>query len=1757
MWEAIPAFRKSPAHRCKSRSKFIRPRYNLLYKSEMMLTSRVRRAFMVVLIVCLASLPARAFAQRVNLFHTTFNPSAISDPDEVTTLHPFVNYDSGEKELGKEERATAVSEFIIADTDVDAEDRLSSSIASPAVKNRRGSSTRHAAEGTPACGDTAPVPLAVSIAEDATALEESVNTVHIRQDGRIASMAASQFESASTHSTDLVMTDMISDTITVSFQGIGSGSEQCSGDWGYQRITYNMDIHFEVQGQNPTQTEDIVSYELSRKTGTVHFQGTAEDYFNDELTTFNFNRNQSFDIEGTAGTFEYSTTQCDDTYIGFPTPSSSTLPYSIYLQYSGLLGIIRNTVNMPYPWNAGIGCLSNNYDIPATDDFDCECPDDNDNGKCSNCDCPEEQCDPIRITNGNRFETAEDLQFNSPFRGNLAFRRSYNSRTQETGPLGYGWTHTYDAKLVTDYDPNPDFIKILDETGRGVYFENGGADIFEGRFNERSWVEMVTSGGTEYVWHRLDRKKFIFDTDGQLIRIFDEAGNQQILSYNAEGLLDTVADVASGRILIFAYNGGFIQSITGPVTSAVPTGIWVNFAYDANQNLTSVTYADGSGLTYKYEDPNDPNNLTEKRDKSGHFLASWSYDEQDRAITNTSRDGRGGAVDYDTLADENKVAVTDEYGATRFYAIGEKSCRKQVTEIEGPVCITCGENIVRMEYNDDSLLTLKEYANGREDHFQDFDSNGNAQTEILAAGTSEERVITYTYSQYNLVLTRTETSVLGTGNKQTIWDYDDDYNDITNENPTTLLSRKIEKGYTRDISGSIAPYEYITTYYYQPVINPNDSRGLLSSVDGPRPGIDDMTTYTYYPTTGDLKSITQPEIGTVIYGNYDAAGNVGLMTDVNLVPTTYKYDGRNRLLTTTLNGSFTKSITYTVAGEIDIITDESGRTLDHDYDVTYGRLLKITDPTGNYLQYDYDNFGNRIQDYAFDKNDIMRRYQRFDYLGDLTPEHKPGRLWKVINRNHDNTADVEIIYGYDNMGNLRSLKDANGKETTYGYDLFSRLATVTQPGGVVTEYGYDSQGNLISVVNAEGQETVYSYDDMGRLLTTNSPDTGITRQTYDEAGNLQSKTPNNGITATYSYDNANRLTQITYADASQNVLFTYDAYTAAANYGKGRLTGMIDPSGSYAYTYDVQGNLTSEEKTIDSVTYTTAYAYDPASRLRSITYPSERIISYVPDATDVALIASVSSTFKGNTVTLADSIEYQPFGPLTGLIFGNGIELVKTYDLSYRVDTILAGAVQNIDYSIDDAGNITSISDLIDPSKNRTYSYDDLHRLTGINGETNYTYDDIGNRLTKTINGQSDTYYYYVDGTEQTNIIDSITGDNPQVFSHDDNGNITGIGTMILEYSPQTNRLTQVLGKGFYTYNANGQRVKKVVGGITTIYHYDFNGNLIGETSNNSANKDFIYLGNQRLTMVVDYPGGLDSDDDIDGIDLSKFVSHFGPGCSGIKCDSDFNRDGNVDEADLTFFASSFGHLVTEHYYYHNDHIGTPLRMSSQRKVIVWEANYMPFGNATVTLAAIANNFRFPGQYYDEETSGHYNYHRYYDSETGRYLRADPIDIIGGINLYEYVLNDPVNSSDFLGLKRTECETFKECMDNCYNNQILSFARLFTAPLTLSVYEIAKGRNISGIGAIGTGLAIRSSFRNTKKGIEAMPIMFEVVKGYGGEVLGDNFPHLFMRSTGIAIKQPSLGSIVMAGLKGFAIGEAIGWGFEGGYWAYCWSTCRN
>jgi RHS repeat-associated protein len=100
----------------------------------------------------------------------------------------------------------------------------------------------------------------------------------------------------------------------------------------------------------------------------------------------------------------------------------------------------------------------------------------------------------------------------------------------------------------------------------------------------------------------------------------------------------------------------------------------------------------------------------------------------------------------------------------------------------------------------------------------------------------------------------------------------------------------------------------------------------------------------------------------------------------------------------------------------------------------------------------------------------------------------------------------------------------------------------------------------------------------------------------------------------------------------------------------------------------------------------------------------------------------------------------------------------------------------------------------------------------------------------------------------------------------------------------------------------------------------------------------------------------------------------------------------------------------------HNDHLATPQKMTNSNGVVVWAADYKPFGEVNITTNTITNNLRFPGQYYDAETGLNYNARRDYNPALGRYIETDPAGLTSDKTLYVYAQSNPLRYIDPLGL---------------------------------------------------------------------------------------------------------------------------------------------
>ena len=135
-------------------------------------------------------------------------------------------------------------------------------------------------------------------------------------------------------------------------------------------------------------------------------------------------------------------------------------------------------------------------------------------------------------------------------------------------------------------------------------------------------------------------------------------------------------------------------------------------------------------------------------------------------------------------------------------------------------------------------------------------------------------------------------------------------------------------------------------------------------------------------------------------------------------------------------------------------------------------------------------------------------------------------------------------------------------------------------------------------------------------------------------------------------------------------------------------------------------------------------------------------------------------------------------------------------------------------------------------------------------GQSAYTHDTAGNRLTRTLGAESDTYAY----DSVTGRLQSVTGSNPVAITYDASGRTTGLGNLTLTYNDR-GHLAQVSNSqgtlGQYTYNALEQRVIKTASGTNTIYFYDREGRLITESATDGTIlREYIYFNDEPLALV-------------------------------------------------------------------------------------------------------------------------------------------------------------------------------------------------------------------------------------------------------------------------------------------------------------------
>jgi len=1225
----------------------------------------------------------------------------------------------------------------------------------------------------------------------------------------------------------------------------------------------------------------------------------------------------------------------------------------LHLMAALVLGLLAASpvVAFHFPWDQGHDTFQPN---PPDESQQPDCPDED--NRC-------ETSHPVDIGADDKVQRSIDFTL-SGFGPPLALIRAYHSQDLTDGPFGLGWHTNLTTRLILVTDGAPQTAIVVQGDGKRKRFErqsDGGWASAPGTFQT---LTVAADGSAEL--RDTDGTVQVFDRTGRVTRIRDRNGNALTLAYDTAGVIAS-ATAVGGRALIFTKGAdGRIASVADPL------GRVFRYTYDAGGYLARATDPAGGETRYTYTG----GNLSTVVDARGNTAISLTYDTQDRVTREVLADG---AADQFTYLSATQTRVTNPRNFQTLYTFNATG---QPTEIRDPLARTTRStwdaNYNRLSHTD---------GNGHTTTYT-YDAQGNLLTETDALS----QVTAYTYeSTYGQVTRQTDAE-----GHVTRFEYD------SRGNLTKIVDALgNQAALTYDARGRLAsatdPRGNATAYGY-------DADGNLASVTDALGNAATMT----YDAVGNLTGITDAEgrttrfeydalnrrtkildaLGSETAFAYDPNGNITAVTDARGAVTTYAYDSRNRLITTTNALAQVERRTYDLNSNPATRVDMAGNTTTYAYDGA-DQLTTETLPGSAVYRYEYDNAGNQTAVTDPSGVRLVRTYDAIDRLSARTDAANARETYgydRLGNRTRTERKDsanqvfytetlaydalsqaIQVVAGmgqstdldYDANGNLTTIADPLGRTSTRAHDALDRIAELTDAAAGVTRYAYDRVGNLTGVTDPKGLVTAYSYDALDRQTRLDSPDTGVTNAEYDPAGNLVAQTDSRGVAVTHAYDAADRRTATDFPSPGEDRSYLYDQGTN----GPGRLSGYDDPSGQTRFTYDARGNVLTESRAVQGRTYALGYTYNGADRLTTLTYPSSLAVTYTYDAQ--GRVRSISAD--GQPVL--SNIAYLPFGPASTWTDGSGLAHTETFDTDYRPTAITVGTVQDLAYGYDAADNITDWTDALDAARTQRFDYDALDRLTdadGPYGAVAFSYDLVGNRLSKTV-GAAQTLYSYATDSHRLQL---TTGADSVDYRYDAAGNLIQDSRFTYVYN-QANRLAEVKQGGAtlatYTYNAEGQRVAKTVGGQTSHFVYGPDGQLFGVYSGTTgaAVEEIVYLGSVPVATV---------------------------------------RSGS-------------------RYYIHTDHLGTPRLVTDQTRAVVWRWTSDPFGAAAPNQDLDGNgiafvlNLRFPGQFFDAETGRHYNYFRDYDPALGRYVQSDPVGLLGGISSYAYATHNPVKLIDRFGLE--------------------------------------------------------------------------------------------------------------------------------------------
>lgn len=686
---------------------------------------------------------------------------------------------------------------------------------------------------------------------------------------------------------------------------------------------------------------------------------------------------------------------------------------------------------------------------------------------------------------------------------------------------------------------------------------------------------------------------------------------------------------------------------------------------------------------------------------------------------------------------------------------------------------------------------------------------------------------------------------------------------------------------------------------------------------------------------------------------------------------TFEYDARGRLaMKTGPEGTTRFEYGARVTDRPTKLLLPDGRAVAFSYDL-HGDLLEVVAPGGATTRFGYDDAGRLTS-----VTDPRGRVTTFtlDERGFVTAQDEAGVGRTLFQRDADGMvvkvkrADGRVVdVVRDALGRARRVSDALGTVTAVDYDARGNVTRFTDELGQAFQYGYDPRGRLVSVDDALGALARLEYDAAGQLAAFIDAMGNQTKLERPDARTVIVTDPATGRRV-LRHDALGQLVEETrgessisyrHDDAGHLVERTSPAGKDTFDYdGAGRLTGMTGPDGGYLLGYDAAGRLS--QLTDVNLGMKVEYGYSAAGDRTALKLPWGQV-GYDYDAhgrvTGVALP-------EGGKL----EIDLHPDGRRKEVRYPNGVVTRFTYQRARLTEVVTQKGEQVLErraYGYDANGRVAWTEDGAAGAKRTTYAHDARGRLTeqsGPDGVVRWTYDAAGNRTSET-RGTTEVRYETAAGNR-------VVTRGGEAISYGPNGAMTerksDAGTTRYTYDHDDKLVSTTASDGTtvrYGYAPNGARLWREEGGVKTSYLNDL-ADVVAE----------VDAKGQVVTGYVHGPG-----------------------------------------ADDLLAARHEG----KSFFYHWDVVRSVTALTDDQGQLAARYSYDPFGVTTGAEGAAAgwNPFRYTSRPFDAK-SGLYDYRaRSYAPDLGRFTTPDPMGVLGGLNVYAYVDNDPTLLNDPYGLK--------------------------------------------------------------------------------------------------------------------------------------------